>query len=68
MADGGGRPRVVHGPHHGFPAVEHLLDALEREHALVDPMQVNDIGLLELPQPGDVEARVGDVDLKEVLA
>ena len=31
-------------------------------------MQVYDIGLLELPQPGDVEARVGDVDLKEVLA
>ena len=68
VADGRGRPHIVHRPDHRFTAVDNLSDILERQHTLVDPMQMNDIRLLELWQGSDVETDVGDVYAKEVLA
>ena len=68
VADAGAGPHVVHGPHHGFARVEYLADVFQREHALVHPVQVDDVCLLEFGQRGDVVARVGNVHGKEVLA
>ena len=67
MTDGCSRPDVVHGPDDGFAAPQYLPDILEREHALIDPVQVDDIGFFELPETGDVCAGVGDIHLEEML-
>jgi len=67
VADTCCRPDVVHSPHHRFAAAQDLVDALQREHALVDPVQMDNIGFLELLQPGDVVAGIGNVDLKKML-
>ena len=48
------RPDVVHRPDHGFARAQNLADGADGEHALIDPMEVDDVGLLELRQAGDV--------------
>ena len=68
VADSGGWPDVVHRPYHPFPTGQYLADVLEREHALVDPVQVDDIRLLELTQSGDICPAIGDIHVEEVLA
>ena len=68
VTDGRGRPDVVHSPNHGFAGLQNLTDALQRQHALVHPVQVDDVSLLELRQLGDVRAAIGNVDLEEMLA
>ena len=68
MADGRGGPDVVHGPDDRLARVENLGDVVEREHSLVDPVQVYHVGLAELGQSGDVGACVGDVDVEEVAS
>ena len=68
MADGGGWPYVVHGPYHGLAAAQYLSDARERQHALVYPVQVYKVGLLELPQPGYVGSGVGYVYIEQMLS
>ena len=67
MADGSGGPDVVHGPHDGFAAFEYLPQHGERQHALIDPVQVDDVGLPEDRQSGDVAAGVGDVEFEEMF-
>ena len=57
----------MHRPHHWLAGVENLADVAQREHALVHPVQVDDIGFLELRQTGDIGADVGNVNLEEVL-
>ena len=68
VTDSRSRPDIVHGPHHGFPASQDLLDAVQREHALIDPMQMDDVGLLKLPQFGNVGTAIGDVNFEKMLA
>ena len=68
MANGSGGPDVVHSPHHGLATAQDAADAVERQHALVNPVQVNHIGLLKLAQTRDVGSRVGKVYVEEVLA
>ena len=68
MTDCRSRPDIVHRPDHGFTASQDLLDAVQRKHALIDPVQMNDVCLLKLPQFGDIGACAGDVDIKEMLA
>ena len=68
VAEGCGGPHVVHGPHHGLTATQYLPDDVQRQKALIDPMQVNDVGLLELRQPCDVGASIGQVYLEQVFA
>ena len=67
VADGRQRPEVVHGPYHRFSALQNASDAAQREHALIDPLQVDDVGLLELPQSGDVGTGIRHVNLKETF-
>ena len=67
MTDGCGRPDVVHGPYDGFAASQDLMDATQRKHALIDPVQMDDVGLLELRQTGDVRTGIGKVDLKQMF-
>ena len=68
VADGGGGPDVVHGPHHRLATLQDAAYAAEGEHALIDPMQVDDVGLTELPQLSDVDACIGNVNVEQVLA
>ena len=67
MADAGKRPLVVHRPHDGFAAVYDAAYVFQGKEALVDPMQVDDIGFLEFRQCGDVRTGVGQVHLEQVV-
>ena len=68
MTDGSRRPNVMHCPYHTFAALKNFADILQRQHALVDPMQVDDVGFLEFWQSGDVCTAVGDVYLEQMVA
>ena len=57
----------MHGPHHGLPTTQDLPDTTQREHALIDPVQMDDVCLLKLTQTGDVRPRIGDVDFEKML-
>ena len=47
VADTGTWPHVVHGPYHRLAGLEYFPEVFQREHSLVDPMQVDDIRLFE---------------------
>ena len=75
MTDAGGWPEIMHGPHHRLAALQYLADALEREHTLIDPREMDDVSLLKLPQLGDVgtsgshiylpQMQVGEMEMPE---
>ena len=67
VADAGDGPHIVHGPYNGLARQEDFPKVFQREQALIDPMQVNDIGLAEFGQRSDVGACVGDVHGEEVV-
>ena len=67
MTDGRCGPQVVHGPHHGLAALHDLFYVTQRQHALVYPRQVNEVGLAKLGQRRYVGSRVGDIDSKEIV-
>ena len=54
-------PHVMHCPDDGFATREDLADATKREHALIDPMQVDDVCLLKGFVAGDVRTSGGSV-------
>lgn len=66
VADARAWPHVVHGPHHGLARSQNLVDILQGEHTLIYPVQMDDVGLPEFGQRGDVRARIGYVDGKEI--
>ena len=66
MAYARGGPKIVHGPYYRLAAAQYLADGAEREHALVYPIEVYHVGLLELGQAGYVGACVGYIYLEEV--
>ena len=67
MADARSGPQVVHGPHHRLAAAHYLAYAVERQHALVNPVEVYHVSLLKLRQTGYVAARIGNVYLEQML-
>ena len=67
MADGGTFPHVVHRPDNRFAGGDDLLNIVQGQHALIDPMQVNDICLFENRKPGDIEPRIGNGYPKKIL-
>ena len=67
VADAGERPHVMHRPHNGLPGGEDLFEVLHRQHALVDPVQVDHIGLLEFGKSRNVGSRIGNVHSKEMI-
>ena len=48
VTNAGTRPHVMHGPYYRLTGQEYFPEILQGEHALVDPMQVDDIRLFEL--------------------
>ena len=58
-------PFVVKRPDNALSAAHDFAHFIERNHALVNPMQVYDVGFLELRCGGDADAGVGDVCLPE---
>ena len=60
MTDGCTLPHVVKGPYHRLAGLHDAVYFTQREHALVNPVQMNDVSLPESWQAGDVLARVGD--------
>ena len=66
MADAEVRPFVVQRPNDPLAAAHNLVYPVEREHPLIDPMQVDDVCLLELAGAGDVDACVGNVCLPKM--
>jgi len=68
VADAGKGPHVVQGPDHLFTGCNDLADFIEREHSLIDPVQVDDIGLFEFRQIGDGKSAVGDRNIEQILS
>ena len=68
MTDGCGRPYIMHGPHHRLPAFKDSADTLQRQHTLIDPMQMDDISLLKLTGLGDICTCIGYIDIKQMLS
>ena len=66
MTERRSRPDVVHRPDHRFTRAQYLPDSTKREHTLIDPMEVDHVGLTELRQTGDIGASIGDVDLEKM--
>ena len=64
MTDGRGRPQVVHRPYYRLARQQDAPYVLQRQHALVHPVQMDDVGFLKFGQTRDVGAAVGDVHLK----
>ena len=56
MTDGCAGPHVMHGPHHGLAAAQDAGELMEGEHALVDPVQMNDVCGLELGKLCDIRS------------
>ena len=67
MADASEIPLVVQSHHHWLATGKDAFQVIERQESLVDPVQMDDIGLLELVHRGDVGARIGDIHLKDSL-
>ena len=58
----------MHGPYHRFPRAKNLADAFQRQHPLVNPVQVNDVGFFKLTQFRDVRTTISYIEFKKVVA
>ena len=68
MTHAGHGPHVVHGPYDGFAALQDFLHIAQRQHTLIEPMQMYDVGLLELGQSCDVGAMCRGIDGKQIFS
>lgn len=64
VANAGAGPKVVERPHDRFARVENATYVSERQKTLIDPMQVDDVGLLESFRVGNVGSCIGGIDGK----
>ena len=67
VADAGIGPLVVQGPHDTLAAPDNLFQVTEGEKALVNPMQVDDVGPLKLVGLGNVRTGIGQTHRPQVL-
>ena len=58
----------MHRPYHRLAAIKNSPYAPQRQHALIYPMQMNDVSLLKFRSLCDVDACIGYRHRKEVLA
>lgn len=65
MTHAGEGPHVVHGPHHPLARTDNAFHVAERKHALIHPMEMNDIGTAELRQLRDVSPKTSVVDIEK---
>ena len=56
-------PFIVERPHNTLTATHDFIQSFERKHPLIDPVQMDDVCLLEFLGMGDVYARIGNVRL-----
>ncbi|MPN27404.1 hypothetical protein SDC9_174836 [bioreactor metagenome] len=64
MADARKRPHIVHGPYYFFSGSKDLPNFVQRQHSLVDPMQMNDIGRFEFRKFSYRGSPVGNGDIE----
>ena len=67
MTDARSRPHVVHCPHHRLTAFQYFPYVSERKHALVYPVQMDNVSPLKLRQRRYVGAAIGNVYLKKMV-
>ena len=60
-------PHVVHGPHNGFSGVNDEANILQREHALINPMQMDDVCLGKFGQCRYVGSCVGYIYIEKMV-
>mgnify|MGYP007069845091 CR=1 FL=1 len=68
MTNRRGGPKVVHSPYNGLAAINDSSDAFQRKHALINPMQVDDISFPKRWKFRDVRSGIGDVYLEQSLS
>ena len=68
MAETRERPHVVQRPYQRLAGVDDALQHVQRDHAVVNPVQVDDVGLAELGQVGDVLACGAKIETIAMLA
>lgn len=66
MTEGCGWPDVMERPYDGLSGTYDLAYAFQREHTLINPMQMDDISLFKHFQPGDVGSCIGHVDVEKM--
>lgn len=67
MANAGERPHVMHSPYDGFTRLYDAAYICQREHTLINPVQMNHICLIELGECGNVCTCVGNVYGKKIM-
>ena len=67
VTDGRSWPDVVHGPDHWLATVHDFPDTFQRQHSLVDPMEMNHVSLLEFRKGSDIISCIGYIKGKEIL-
>ncbi len=64
----GSRPDVVHSPYYRLATFKNLADSIQREHPLINPVQMNDVSLFKLSETGNIRASICQVDLKKMFS
>ena len=67
MAYPGEGPHIVHCPDDRLAAVDDLFQSVKGYKTLVDPVEMDDVGLAELPGPCYVDAGIGYVHIEKVV-
>ena len=62
------RPQVVQCPYHRLARRQYLAYHRQRQHTLINPREMDDIGLLEHRQTGDVGTAAAEINLPQVVA
>ena len=60
------RPQVVQRPNHPFPGSDDPGDLIQRQEALIYPMNMDHVRLTKRRCPPDINPRIRDRDLKQI--
>ena len=60
-------PHIMHCPYNRFPGSNYFFYTMKRKHSLINPVQMDDIRLLEHWQVGDAKTAVSDGNSEEIL-
>ena len=68
VTDTGKIPHVMHGPHHRLAEREQSIEALKRQHALIDPIETYDVSLPNEAVTVERQSVRSQIDLKQNVA
>ena len=68
VANSGKRPHIVHCPHHFFAGGKDFADFIQRQHSLIYPVEVDDIGFYKFRMFGNGNAGIGNGNIEQVFA